>query len=150
MVKKSSSKGFLSLELEGFDELITKFDKLPFKLQQKYLKPSLKAGAKVIQVAAKQKAHKRSGKNARFIRVKALKKQRGRSVGSVVQTGTREQLGIPRDAKGYYPFSEEFGTKDARAHPYMRPALQQKRGEATKRIGTVLKAAIEKGEKVKS
>jgi HK97 gp10 family phage protein len=147
VVKKANTKG-LTLELKGFEELITKFDQLTLKLQKKYLKPSLKAGAKVIQVAAKNKAHKRSGKNARFIRVKALKRQRGRSVGSSIQTGTREQLGIPRSAKGYYPFSEEYGTKDTPAHPYMRPALAQKRGEAIKRIGKVLGAAIAKGEKI--
>jgi HK97 gp10 family phage protein len=139
----------LDFKLEGFDELAKKFDKLDEKVKKKALRPSLRAGAKIIQKSAKSKAHKLSGDNAKFIKVKALKRSRT-SFGVAIQTGSRTDLKIPRDQEGYYPFSEEFGTDDTPAHPYMRPALREKRGEATRAVGKELGKRIEQLAKAKA
>lgn len=131
------AKGIAKLELKGFEEVTRVFETLEPKLQKKALRPALRAGAKVIQKDAKRRAHKRSGLNARWIKVKSLKRSR-KSIGVSIQTGTREQLGIPASDRGYYPFSEEFGTRTNAPHPYMKPALVTKREEATKAVGDEL------------
>lgn len=136
------AKGIARLELKGFEELGKAFDSLEPQMQKKALRPALRAGARVIQKAAKQKAHTHSGLNAKWIKVKSLKRSRG-SIGVSVQTGTREQLGIPRSAKGYYPFSEEYGTRTKAAHPYMRPALSENVLQATDAIGKELEKRLD-------
>lgn len=144
--------GLARLELSGFEEVTKLFETLDTKIKKKALRPALRAGAKVIQKDAKARAHKRSGKNAKNIKVKSMKRSR-KEFGVMVQTGTREELGIPADEKGYYPFSEEFGTRKNPAHPYMRPALSSKRQEATAAVGIHLqkniKTIIMKAKKVK-
>lgn len=125
------------LELTGFEEVIRVFETLEPKLQNKAIQPALREGGKVIQISAKQKAHRDSGLNAKFIKVKSLKRSRGRR-GVMIQTGTREQLQIPKSDKGYYPFTEEFGTRKRPAHAYMKPALEEKKEEAIRAVGKEL------------
>lgn len=137
------AQALLKLELAGFEKLAKKFETLEPKLRAKALRPALRAGAKVIQKSAKAKAHKRSGKNAKFIKVKSLKRSR-KQIGVAIQTGTRQELNIPRDDQGYYPFTEEYGTKNRSAHPYMRPALVEKRNEATRAVGKELEKRMKK------
>lgn len=131
------------LKLEGFEDVIKTFNTLDDKLQKKAMRPALRAGAKIIQKAAKNKSPTLTGKNKKFIKVKSLKRSRG-SVGLAIQTGTREQLGIPRDEHGYYPMVLEYGSKHVKKQPFMKPALEQNREKSTKAIGKKLKAGIEK------
>ena len=62
------------------------------------------------------------------LKVKPVKARRG-AFGYGVRTGTRQELGIPADAKGFYPIALEYGWVTARGgrhippRPYMRPAL---------------------------
>lgn len=131
------AQGIATLELTGFDEVIKIFETLEPKLKKKALRPALRAGAKIILAAAKIKAHRFSGLNAKFLKVKSMKRSR-KSIGVVIQTGTRQQLKIPGSDKGYYPFSEEYGTKDTPAHPYLRPALKENSMIALQAIGLEL------------
>jgi hypothetical protein len=60
--------------------------------------------------------------------VRASRRGNAGTFGYGVRTGTREELGIPSDAKGYYPVALEYGWVDRSgnrqpARPYMRPAL---------------------------
>ena len=134
---------FIELQLEGFDDVIKTFEKLDDKLQAKVMRPALRAGAKVIAKAAKNKSPTLTGKNKRFIKVKALKRSR-KTIGVAIQTGTREELGIPRDEFGYYPMALEYGTQHIKKRPFMRPALEQNRGKAILAIGKKMKGGIEK------
>lgn len=133
----------VSLELVGFEHVINQFKTLDGKIQKKALRPALRAGAKVIQKSAKSKAPRLSGRLRKFIKVKSLKRSRG-EIGVAVQTGTRLELQIPHAEQGYYPFSIEFGTKTVKKQPYMKPALREKRNEATNAVGKKLKFQIDK------
>jgi HK97 gp10 family phage protein len=152
--RKGNGKSSLgiTLQLDGFEEVIRQFDTLEAKLQKKGLTKAQRAGANVIAKDARKRAHKLSGNNRKFIKVKAIRRSR-KAFGVNIQTGTRAELGIPADAEGYYPFTEEYGSKDNGAHPYMRPALATKREEATNAIGKALEKevekAVKKGKKVK-
>lgn len=133
----------VDLEITGFEHVIKQFSTLDGKIQKKALRPALRAGAKVIQKSAKSKAPRLSGRLRKFIKVKSLKRSRGQ-IGVAIQTGTRLELQIPRDEQGYYPFSIEFGTKNVKKQPYMKPALREKRNEATAAVGKKLEMMIDK------
>lgn len=133
----------ITLQLDGFEEVIKIFEKLPATLQKKALRPALRAGAKIILKAAKAKSAKLTGKNRRFIKIKSLKRSR-KSIGVMIQTGTREQLGIPRDEQGYYPMVLEYGSKNVKRRPFMKPALRENHAAATRAIGKALEKNIEK------
>lgn len=50
--------------------------------------------------------------------------------GVVIETGTREKMGIPLKGNSYYPAAQEYGWEDSsgKRHegtPYMRPALER-------------------------
>lgn len=129
------------LELTGFENVLAQFNTLDDKVQKKALRPSLRAGAKIIQKAAKSKSPRLSGKNRKFIKIKSIKRTR-KSIGLMIQTGTRQQLGIPLDEHGYYPMVLEYGSKNVRRQPFMKPALEQNRAKAIKAIGKELEKRI--------
>ena len=132
------------LKIEGFEEVFKTLDTLDDKLQGKIMRPALRVGATIIEKAAKAKSPVGiTGKNKRFIKVKALKRSR-KTIGVMIQTGTREQLGIPRDEFGYYPMVLEFGSKNQKKDPFMKPALQQNHAKATSAIGKEVKSGLKK------
>jgi len=131
------------IKIEGFEEVLKTFDTLDDKLQKKVMRPALRAGAKIIQKAAKRLSPTLSGKNKRFIKVKSLKRSR-KTIGVAIQTGTRQELGIPRDEFGYYPMVLEFGSENQKKQPFMKPALKQNHAKATNEIGKAVKSGIAK------
>lgn len=131
------------LKLEGFEGVLKTFNKLPDRLQKKALRPALRAGTKIIQKAAKALAPTKSGKHKKFMKIKSLKRSRD-TIGMLLQTGTREQLGIPRDEFGYYPMVLEYGSKNQKKQPSMKPALERNRSKATNEIGRELGKQLNK------
>jgi hypothetical protein len=61
-----------------------------------------------------------------------------------IVTGTRLELGIPIDAKGYYPAVIEYGTSKQAAKPFMRVALAQLRTHVIKKTGDYIDENIKK------
>ena len=132
------------LEVKGFKAVIKTFNVLDDNLQRKVLRQALRSGAKIIQKAAKAKSPVGiTGNNKKFIKIKSLKRSRV-TVGVAVVTGTREQLGIPRDEFGYYPMVLEYGSKHVKKQPFMKPALEQNREKVIKEIAKKIEAGIEK------
>lgn len=123
----------IQIDLKGFEKTIKKINALEPKLRKEVAEGAYKKGAEIILAEVKSRAHVRSGKNAKYLKVKRIK---GRApTGYAVQTGSRSQLGIPASDQGYYPMSEEFGTQKHAAHPYMRPGLKAKESQAKRAIG---------------
>jgi len=85
----------MTIDLEGFDALTRAFNSLPGALQNRFLRPALRAGAKVM-LKSVQRTAPRSDQAPHVdmtLKIKAMKRKRGR-VGFVVITGKREALGI--------------------------------------------------------
>ena len=135
------------IKIEGFEEVFKTLDKLDDKLQKKVMRPALRAGATVIKKSAQAKSPvgkgPGAGKNKKHIKVKALKRSRN-TIGVMIQTGTREQLNIPRDEFGYYPMILEYGSQKQKKQPFMKPALEQNHAKATNVIGKKVKSGLEK------
>lgn len=105
-------------------------------------------GAKVVQAAAKANAPHRTGALKRSIKVRSHRRSRVR-FGVEVRTGTREELGIPADAPGYYPMSIETGWTfrggtTVPARPFLRPAFDQNKEKVVEAIRKKLGAAVAK------
>ena len=133
----------IQIDLKGFKGVSKKFNRLASrKIQNQLLNPALKDGAKVILTESKSLAPVLSGKLRDTLKVKKGPRSR-KSISWFVQTGTRTRLQIPESDAAYYPAAVEFGTKNAVARPYMRPALENASEEALNAVGKTL------GQKIK-
>jgi len=63
---------------------------------------------------------------------------------SKIVTGGRTELGIPADAKGYYPAAIEYGSRNQAAKPFMRKALSDLKESVLKNTGKFIAAGIKK------
>lgn len=126
---------------------------LPEKLERRVVTRATRAAGKFFLTLAKGRAPKETGKLAQTLKLKSLKRRKGR-VGVSIQTGTREELGLLAAASSraratatqrrglergilrhyqaalrwYYPAHVELGTKDTAPNPYLRGTLQTARG----------------------
>lgn len=133
------------------------FEGLSKAMEKKIARRATRAGATVVLNAARSIVGKRTGKLARGLRVRALKRSRKR-FGHKVVTPTREYLGIAKDAKHYYPAVLEYGTKGGRPwksdprkrtkarapHPFMRPALKNNQGAVLEAVRSTIKVETER------
>lgn len=92
------------------------------------MRQALRQAGKYYMALAKARAPRESGRLSTTMRLRSLKRRKGR-IGIMVQTGTRSQLGIDPKQRGYYPSHVEFGHRDRSgvhhaANPYMRSSLR--------------------------
>ena len=109
------SKGGFDISIIGMPELERLFKTLPATVQGKALRPALREAAKDLRGQLKLIPYRKSGRLAASFTIRAMKRSRT-GIGIDVNTGTREQLGIPASRKdggprGYYPAALEWGRK---------------------------------------
>jgi HK97 gp10 family phage protein len=121
--KVRRSGGGYDISLLGFGHLLDSFSKLDTAIQGKILRVALRAGGNWVLKESKRLCPIRSGKLKRSLKLRAMKRRRGR-VGYRIMTGTREELGISEDDKGYYPAMVELGTRKMPAKSYLRAAVK--------------------------
>lgn len=120
-----AGKGFMDISILGDKKLQRKLKRMDTQLQKKIVRKSMQDAMKPVKSAAKAYAPVDRGLLKRSIRTKS-KSKRG-TIRVSITTGTRDQLGIPATAKGYYPAAIEYGTRKQPAKPYMRRALTNKK-----------------------
>lgn len=134
---RTSKKGGVSIELLGDRLLVEAFKLLDIKMQKKIARKGLRAGGKIVLAAVKAKVPTKSGKLKKSLKLRSIKRTRT-GIGVYIRTGTRAELGISERAKGYYPFSQEYGTSKTPAHSYLRAALDEQRVKAIQEVrGTI-------------
>jgi len=147
------------LKGQGVDDLLVVFDKLDVKEQKKIARKMTRAGAKVMLNTIKSLTPidfdgERGGKHlVDTLKVRALPRSRA-SVGAYIRTGTRAELGIADDAKGYYPTHIEYGfTRKSRggltstnvpAQSYLRAGFDIKNPASFKVMGVMLFKELKK------
>ena len=148
------AKGNITLELEGFKEVGKVFATLEPKMQKQALRPSLRAGAKVVLFFQKANIPSDTGRWKKSMKIKSLKRSR-REIGVNIVSGTRDELGISPDDKHYYPAVIEYGDHRRGIPPRspLRRGLKFARNQAMNKIGFTLEkkqdAIIKKMKKVK-
>lgn len=125
------------VQIIGAEEVMRKLAQLPAKLQKKHIRKAIRNGGKKVLRKAKElvpydtSGHqlsredgKKRAKHLRDTLKLRVAKNHGRrgQISMKISTGTREELGIPADEKGYYPAALEYGGLAWQPMPYMRPA----------------------------
>jgi len=155
------------IQMLGDTDLEATLAGLTDQIERKVLGQALRDAAQFIREDAQRRAPVRSGRLRDTLAVRTLKRSR-RRVGFGIWTGTREQLGIPAQAQGYYPaavhlgytvgrrrqrvqalrqgarrlLQAEFGTRHIPARPFLRPALIANRDAVLALIGARLRERL--------
>jgi HK97 gp10 family phage protein len=140
----------LKVSFEGLKELEQAFDLLPRRVGVKAASKAVREGAKIIQKAARANVPVDTGNLRRSISVKVLNKRRDAlEVAAIIgpATGYVSKRGKNAGKKvgdGFYGFFVEYGTKDTKAQPFMRPAYDENVQAAQQAIVDVIGEAIER------
>lgn len=139
----------LQVSIEGLDDLKKAFDQLPGKVGVKASSKAVREGAKVIQKAARAKVPVDTGNLKKSISVKILNQKRDAlEVAALIGPGAgyfskRGKNAGKRVNDGFYGFFVEYGTKDTKPQPFMRPAFDENRVAAQQAILDIIGEAIE-------
>lgn len=108
---------------------------LPGKIEGRLLANAVRAGARVVRKAAKARVPVKTGKLRDSLMVKKVRQRQSSSVLVIVG---------PKWPEGAHGHLVEFGTKHSAAKPFLRPAFDEKAGEALDKIGDTLGRGIER------
>lgn len=116
------------VEIRGDGELVAKLRALAGKATAAQVRAALMAGALPIQTAAVQRAPVLTGTLRRSIHTETAET----SEGVVARIGTNVE----------YAIHQEFGTSRMSGQPYLRPAYDEKKGEALREMAAALKGML--------
>ena len=133
---------FIDISFIGDAKLQRKLKQIALQAQRKIVRAALRKSMKQVKDRAKSLVPVDSGKLRDSIHQKSRTK-RGISR-AFVATGTRDQLGIPSDAKGFYPAVIEYGTRTRAPRSFLRRALQEKRSDVLSKAAADIGAGIER------
>ena len=122
-----------SFHVNGLEGLLQKFQDLDIKAAKKSLRKALKAGGDVFQQEIIARAPERTGQ----LRAEIASST---SVNPNEGTGT---VSVGPLQHAFYGEFAEFGTRHQPAHPFMRPAIDSKAGEAIDAFANTLRDAID-------
>lgn len=91
--------GMFNIDLLGDKELAKQFREMPEKIQASLLRGSLRDAFKPVLTVARALARKKSGSMARTLKLRAMKRKKGR-IGVYIRTGTRAELNIAMTKRG--------------------------------------------------
>lgn len=144
------------LKITGLAELDRALQDLPAKIERSVLRGGLRAGAKVIEAAARARVPAKSGALRESIRV-SMRVRRGRVAARIiagnkqafyahmVEFGTAHHWIKPRNRKSLFLaglFRELVDHPGARQKPFMRPALDSSAGPAVDAMASYIRARL--------
>lgn len=133
---------FVDVSQLGDKRVSAKLARLDIKVQKKIVRQALRKAAAPILATAKARVAVDTGALRDGLTIRAVKAKKG-VFGIQVATPRRAELGIPADAKGFYPAVLEYGSVDHPPKPYLRPALEQNRDRALATVADFVRDEIE-------
>jgi len=130
----------VDIRFTGDRELALALSTMDRAVQRRLVTTGLSAAAQPTLALARELAPKRSGRLAASLTIKPLKSRR--SVGVRIVAGTRSRLGIRKNATGYYPAHQEFGSRRNRKQAYLKPAADRTRTFVLNTMATHIWSAI--------
>ena len=134
MASGARSRSFLTIDAVGTREMVRAFERLGRDgIQQQIIGPGLAESAELVADVARRKAPVRTGALRESIDTKVSK--------------TRARIRVGRTGHGAgAPYARflEFGTKNAPAQPFMRPALDESRRRIEVIFGRYMQQALER------
>ncbi len=145
----------IDLSLIGDKELRKAFKKMPLTFRRRILRKAFKeVAADILQDArslvpvSADDQRKRGGMHLRdTLKIENLKRTKGKKIGVIVVTGTREELGIDPEDKYYYPAAIELGTDKTSVQSFLRAALEINRGPGLIKINTTIRKGLDRAAK---
>ncbi len=140
----------IDLTLTGDNKLRNKLDKLERRLGKTIVNRAMRASAKRLRpLIAAAVPVDRGVLKKEIGRAKIRVLKRRRVVGVGIQMPTREALGIPDSAKGYYPFAVEYGYTHRSgthvpANSYVRKTVDTQTPREQAQIGRDIGSEIER------
>ena len=149
----------LSVKMLGLKELSAQLDALPLRVAQRILGKAVSAGARIVRDEAIARAPVATGALRSQIFTKRERSESAYEKTSVVgvkngvarygNTAANRRMNragkeYKVDGKTYYWRFLEFGTHKMRAHPFLRPAFDDKQWEAVRAIQETLEKNIDK------
>lgn len=140
------------VNVKGLDELQKLLDTLPSKMEANVMRGALRAGMKPVLESARSNVRKRSGKLAEGLKIGTRK--RGYQMVSRLQAkGEHGYLApwieygtSPHIIKGPLRFGKRWYRNvrhpGARPYPFMRPALDSRKGAALRATGEYIKRRL--------
>lgn len=122
----------------GVEKFYKQLDALEAAVQKKIVRKALKAGGKIIAKEAKIRAPVDTGELKSKIKVWALKRSRKR-IGVLVGTSAKEYTGDQ-----FCGAFVEHGTSKMEPRPWLGPAIEAKRAEATAAVEREMAAGIDR------
>lgn len=113
----------MQLKLEGTDKALKSLQKLQGKELEKAMRKWMNRAIQVILEEAKRRASFVKGYSTGALKESLRKKLKKKRDGT---------LQAKVEAKKYYAFSVEYGTKDQDPQPFLHPAGEAKKGEVVK------------------
>lgn len=132
---------YIDVSFIGDKKLERKLKRMALATQRKIVRAGINKAMKQVKDRAKELVPVDTGKLRDSIKQKR-RTRRGISRAMVV-TGTREELGIGANERGFYPAVLEYGTRDRTARPYLRAALAEKSGQVIDDAAAHIKQGIE-------
>lgn len=117
------------------DKLLKILDKLPTVVAKKVVRNAARAGANVIKKEAKELAPFNPKRKSGIHLKDGIIVRRLEGENDVFRIGT-----ISKEVP--HGHLQEFGTMDHRPHPFLRPAVDTKIGEATQKVNQILDRGI--------
>lgn len=135
---------FIDISFLGDKELQRKLKRLEIQTQRKIVRAEMRKSMKQVKDRAQALVPVDTGNLRRSIHQKQRTK-RG-ITRAFVATGTREQLGIPANERGYYPASIEFGARSIgiEENSYLRRALNENKASVLKDMADGVGKGIER------
>ena len=133
---------FIDISFVGGWELQQKLKRLEIQLQRKIVRGAMRKAMKPVLASAKSFVAVDQGWLKSSLHIKS-RTRKGRTK-VYVATGTREDLGIPSDAKGYYPAVLEYGTRTRAPQSYLRRAMAQHKTDVISNMRSDIGAGIER------
>lgn len=121
----------VTVTITGGEEIQRKLREIDNAVSRRIMREALLAAAEPIREDASRRAPRRTGFLARHIIAEPVK-------------GKTNQVVIGPTKDAFYGLFQELGTSRHRAQPFLRPALEAKKGEAERRAAAVLRAGIER------
>ena len=137
MAKPTALQAHFSIKgISQFDSLLKK---LPDQVQRRIVRTALMASAKPIVAAAKSNlaAHKRTGKGARTVKARSLKRGGGFGLGSKAV-----MVAVSATTDAFYLRFLENGSVRQSPSPWLRPAVDANTGQQRKILADELRIRI--------
>jgi HK97 gp10 family phage protein len=114
----------IDISMLGDRELEKTLARLPDVAQKRVVRKAFTKGGRVVLAAVKRHTPVKTGALKKGIKSRAGKARRGAVVRSVMLP-YREELGIPADAKHYYPAAVEYGHGNVPPHSFLRKGYDE-------------------------